>query len=117
MKYVYIFLFVVALFVASPTASFAVDTPTPTPQPQVRYTNEFTTENQPSTVVTLLKNFINGFDSFLGGFIFYTPDPLANTIVLKDKTELPGITKYRDMFAQIAIPIIAIIIAIMGMAI
>ena len=116
MKYVYIFLFVVALFAVSPTASFAVDTPTPTPQPQVRYTNEFTTENQPSTVVTLLKNFINGFDSFLGGFIFYTPDPLANTIVLKDKTELPGITKYRDMFAQIAIPILAIIIAIIAIS-
>lgn len=116
MKYLYIFLFAVALFVVSPTVSFAADTPTPTPQPQVRYTNEFTTQNQPSTVVTLLKNFINGFDSFLGGFIFYTPDPLANTIVLKDKTELPGITKYRDMFSQIAIPILAIIIAIIAIS-
>ena len=116
MKYVYIFLFAVALLVVSPKAAFAADTPTPTPQPQVRYTNEFTTQNQPSTVVTLLKNFINGFDSFLGGFIFYTPDPLANTIVLKDGTELPGITKYRDMFSQIAIPILAIIIAIIAIS-
>lgn len=114
MKYVYIFLLVAALFVVSPTVSFAESSPTPTPQPQVRYTNEFTTDNQPSTVITLLKNFINGFDSFLGGFIFYTPNPLANTIVLNDKTELSGITKYRDMFSQIAIPILAIIIAIIA---
>lgn len=116
MKYLSVFLFVAALFIVSPTVSFAVDSPTPTPQPQVRYTNEFTTENQPSSVVTLMKNFINGFDSFLGGFIFYTPDPLANTIVLKDKSELPGITKYRDMFSQIAIPVLAIIIAIIAIS-
>lgn len=116
MKFVYTFLLIVALFLAKPTASFAVDSPSPTPQPQVHYTNEFTTDNQPSTVVTLLKNFINGFDTFLGGFIFYTPDPLASRIVLKDKTELPGITKYRDMFSQIAIPVLAIIIAIIAIS-
>ncbi len=116
MKYAYTIFLVAVLFVLSPTALFAQDSPTPTPPPQVRYTNEFTTENQPSSVVTLLKNFVNGFDSFLGGFIFYTPDPLANTIVLKDKSEIPGITKYRDMFSQIAIPVLAIIIAIIAIS-
>lgn len=116
MKYLLIFLLVATVFLCSPVVSFAQDSPTPTPQPQVRYTNEFTTQNQPLSVVTLLKNFINGFDSFLGGFIFYTPDPLAGTIVLKDKTEIPGITKYRDMFLQIAIPILAIIIAIIAIS-
>ena len=116
MKYFLIFLLVATVFLCSPVVSFAEETPTPTPQPQVRYTNEFTTQNQPLSVVTLLKNFINGFDSFLGGFIFYTPDPLANTIVLKDKTEIPGITKYRDMFQQIAIPVLAIIIAIIAIS-
>ena len=116
MKYFLIFLLVATVFLGSPIVSFAQDSPTPTPQPQVRYTNEFTTNNSPQTVVSLLKSFINGFDSFLGGFIFYTPDPLANTIVLKDKTEIPGITKYRDMFMQIAIPILAIIIAIIAIS-
>lgn len=116
MKYIYVFLLVAALFIVNPVSSFAEETPTPTPQPQVQWMNEFTTDNQPSATVTLIKNFINGFDTFLGGFIFYTPDPTANTIVLKDKSELPGVTKYRNMFSQIAIPALAIIIAAIAMS-
>ncbi len=85
--------------------------PTPAPAPSIQWTNEFSVQNEPSSVITLLKNFIQGFDSLLGGFIFYTPDPLANTITLKDGSEIPGVTKYRDIFYQIAIPLIAIIIA------
>lgn len=99
------------VFLANTLPAFAATTPTPTPATQVQYTNEFTVDNQPSAVVELLKNFIEGFDSFVGGFIFYTPNPLGNTIVLKDKSEIPGITKYRDMFYEIALPILAIVIA------
>ena len=95
----------------TPRLTFADTTPTPTPTPVVQWTNEFSVQNEPSSIITLLKNFIAGFDSFLGGFIFYTPDPTASTIILKDKSEIPGVTKYRDMFYQIAIPVLAIIIA------
>lgn len=98
------------LFLTSSVYAQSV-TPSPTSAPQVQYTNEFTTQSQPSVVITLLKNFITGFDSILGGFIFYTPDPLANTITLKDGSTIPGVTKYRDIFNEIAIPVVAIIIA------
>ncbi len=84
---------------------------TVTPAPQQQWTNEFTVENKPSTIIVLLKNFIEGFDSFMGGFIFYTPDPFGSTIKLKDASEIPGVTKYRDLFYQITIPVLAIIIA------
>ncbi len=104
-------IFSVVFFVKFPFVLAAEPTATPIPQPQVQWMNEFTVEDEPTSIVTLLKNFIEGFDSFLGGFIFYTPDPLSNTILLKDKSEIPGVTKYRDMFHQIAIPLIAIIIA------
>lgn len=92
-------------------AQSASPTPAPNPAPVVNFVNEFTVQNEPSSVVVLLKNFIEGFDSFLGGFIFYTPDPLASTIKLKDNSEIPGVGKYRDIFYQIAVPILAIIIA------
>lgn len=96
-----------------PSFVYAEDspTPTPTPAPQVQFTNEFTSKNEPSSVISLLKNFVSGFDTFLGGFIFYTPDPLASTITLKDNSQIPGVGKYRDIFYQIAIPILAIVIA------
>ncbi len=102
------------LFLLTPRLSYA-DSPTPTPTPQptpiVQYTNAFTVDNQPSSVITLLQGFIKGFDSILGGFIFYTPDPLSDPITLKDNSQIPGVTKYRNMFNEIAIPILAIVIA------
>jgi ABC-type microcin C transport system permease subunit YejB len=99
------------VFLTNTLPAFAAPTPTPTTAPQTQYTNEFTVDNQPSAIVELLQSFIQGFDSFIGGFIFYTPDPLGDKIVLKDKSEIPGITKYRDMFYHIALPILAIVIA------
>lgn len=98
------------LIITSPVFAQSA-TPTPTPQPQVQFTNEFSVQSQPSTIITLLKNFIQGFDSILGGFIFFTPDPLANKITLKDGSTISGVTKYRDIFNEIAIPLVAIIIA------
>jgi len=88
--------------------------PTPIPQPQIQWTNDFTVEEKPWTITTLLKNFIEGFDSILGGLIFYTPDPFSDTITFKDSTEIPGVSRYRDMFFQLAIPISAIAIAIIA---
>jgi hypothetical protein len=81
-------------------------------QPEIQYTNEFSVQNEPSSIIVLIKDFINGFDSFLGGFIFYTPDPFAETIKLKDDSTITGVTKYRNIFQQISIPILAIIIAV-----
>ena len=98
------------LFICSPVFAQS-PSPSPAPAPSIQWTNEFSVQNEPSSVITLLKNFIQGFDSILGGFIFYTPDPLANTITLKDGSEIVGVSKYRDIFYQIAIPILAIIIA------
>jgi len=111
MKFLIIFLFLTSLFFLSASLALAENTPTPTPLPQVQFVNQFTVQNEPSVIVGLLKTFISGFDSFLGGFIFYTPDPLANPIVLKDNSQIPGMTKYRDMFYQIALPLVAIITA------
>ncbi len=111
MKFLIIILFTTFLFLLNPSVAIADNTPTPTPAPQVQFVNQFTVQNQPSVIVGLLKTFITGFDSFLGGFIFYTPDPLANPIVLKDNSQIPGMTKYRDMFYQIALPLVAIIVA------
>lgn len=100
------------VFLVNALPAFAANTPTPTPtSAQVQYTNDFTVDNQPSAVVELLRNFIQGFDSFVGGFIFYTPNPLGDKIILKDKSEIPGVTKYRDMFYQVALPTLAIVIA------
>lgn len=111
----FVCLFLLTTFFSSPAYAQTASAP-PTVQVQaVSSSNEFKTKNESSSVITLLKNFVQGFDSFLGGFIFYTPDPLANKILLKDNTEIPGVTKYRDIFNQIAIPVLAIIIA--GMAI
>jgi hypothetical protein len=104
-------LLLTCLFFLSANSVIAAEIPTPAASVQVQWTNEFTVENKPSTIVTLLKTFIESLDTFLGGFIFYTPDTLGNKITLHDGAEIPGVTKYRNIFNQIAIPIIAIVIA------
>jgi len=113
MKFIFILFISLILLTLNPSFTFAQEpVPTPTPNPiQIQWMNEFSVDNQPSAVITILKNFLNGFDSFLGGFIFYTPNPLSNKIILKDNSEIPGVTKYRNMFNQIAIPVLAIIIS------
>lgn len=112
MKYLVILLtFATFLFSTPSVLAQNAPSPTQTPQQSVQYTNEFTVENEPGSIVVLLQDFIQGFDSFIGGFIFYTPDPLGDTITFKDDAEIAGVTKYRDMFYQITIPLLAIVIA------
>lgn len=111
MKSIVIIGFIYLVLFLTPAIVFAQETPTPQPPPQVQYTNEFSVQDEPSSIISLLQNFISGFDSILGGFIFYTPNPLDSTITLKDGSQIPGVTKYRDVFNQLAIPILAIIIA------
>ncbi len=115
MKWVLPLVFLTFLLL-KPVFVFAENTPTPTPQVQIQYTNEFSVQNQPSDIITLLKNFISGLDSILGGFIFYTPNPLTSTISLKDGTQITGVTKYKDLFNQIAVPVLAIVIAAFAIA-
>ena len=109
MKLLYVTILLSSLFVILQPKILAAEIPTPTPR--VTFTNQFTTDNEPNISVAILKNFVHGFDSILGGFIFYTPDPFSNTLVLQDKSEIPGVTKYRNMFYEIAIPLLAIVIA------
>ena len=113
MKFIFVLFLTSILLSVNPSFVLAQEpVPTPSPNPiQIQWMNEFSVDNQPSEVISLLKNFLTGFDTFLGGFIFYTPNPLGSKIILKDNTEIPGVTKYRDMFNQIAIPALAIIIA------
>ncbi len=115
MKLLTVFLLFCTLIIINLSPVFAQEpVPTPVPAPQVQWTNDFTVEDKPSVIITLIQDFIEGFDSFMGGFIFYTPDPFGETIKLKDASEIPGITKYRDIFYQLAIPISAIAIAVIA---
>ena len=117
MKALKLIIFLCILTFANISPAFAQEpAPTPTPPPQVQWVNNFTVEDKPSSIITLLQDFIAGFDSFMGGFIFYTPNPFGETIKLKDNTEIPGVTKYRDIFNQLAIPIIAISIAVIAVS-
>jgi len=111
MKSAIVVLAFLLLLLSTPKITLAEENPNPQPTPQITYTNEFTIQNEPSSIIVQLKSFISGFDSLLGGFIFYTPDPFAETIKLKDDSTIPGVTKYRNIFQQIAIPILAIVIA------
>jgi hypothetical protein len=115
MNFLQNFLLVCAVFLLS-TTSVSAQTPIPPPTPAFQYTNEFTTVNEPNVIVGILKDFIQGFDSLLGGFIFYTPDPLNDIISLHNGSEIPGVTKYRSMFNDIAIPIMAIVIAAIALS-
>ena len=115
MKHITAILLFCALTLFNLSPVFAEEpTPTPVTQPQIQWTNDFTVEDKPSVIITLVQDFIEGFDSFMGGFIFYTPDPFGETIKLKDASEIPGITKYRDIFYQLAIPISTIAIAVIA---
>jgi len=116
MKQIVVIVFILLAFLLQPPFLFAQATPQPQSPPTVEYTNEFSVKDEPSTIISLLQTFISGFDSILGGFIFYTPDPLGAEITLKDGSVIPGVTKYRDTFNQIAIPILAIIIAIIAIS-
>ena len=117
MKTIIVFTLFCLLALTSFSPVFAQESdPTPEPAPQVQWVNSFTVEDKPSVIINLLQDFIDSFDSFMGGFIFYTPNPFGETIKLKDNTEIPGVTKYRDIFNQLAIPIIAISIAVIAVS-
>ncbi|MGH7202964.1 MAG: hypothetical protein ACREHC_00800 [Candidatus Levyibacteriota bacterium] len=73
--------------------------------------SSITTKSDANDTIPIIKNFVSSTDKLLGGFIFFTPDVFATTVMLKDGTVLPGLSTYRDIFYAISIPIVAIAIA------
>lgn len=78
------------------------------------------TQDAPSEQQTVgsnvLTNFFSGFDWVSSGLIFNTPALLEDNIKLKDGTELSGLSQYRTIFSDIAIPIFVLIISYIALS-
>ncbi len=59
----------------------------------------------------VLNSFFSGFDWVSSGLIFNTPELLGDTITLKDGTALSGLSQFRTIFSDIAIPIFVLIVS------
>jgi hypothetical protein len=59
----------------------------------------------------VLNSFFSGFDWVSSGLIFNTPELLGDTITLKDGTVLSGLSQFRTIFSDIAIPIFVLIVS------
>lgn len=95
---------------------------TPTPQPEQKnifnFVNKFESKRDPNFIIDGLTRFYKAFDNMFGGFIFSTPDVFADKLVLKNgdkKIEIDGLSPYRQMFYNIAIPLIAVVIAFIAL--
>jgi len=77
-----------------------------TPAPPVNETTEVSTAGN-----SVLNTFISGFDWISTGLIFNTPAILDQTIKLNDGTTLTGLSEYRNIFYDIAIPLFVVIIS------
>lgn len=82
-----------------------------TPTPQVNALND----NQASSS-GILNSFFSSFDWISNGLIFNTPNLLGNTITLSDGTQLSGISQFRTIFYDIAIPLFAVIISFIALS-
>lgn len=89
-------------FLSVPVALAQTTTPTPLPTGEV-------TNTQPDS--SILHSFISGFDWISSGLIFYTPSLLDSTIKLQDGTELTGMSTFRTIFYDIAVPLFVLITA------
>lgn len=87
------------------------DTLPPTPVPNITQTPD--TSPPPGTT---LGHFLNGFDWISDGIIFHTPDIFTNPITLQDGTQLNGVSQFRNIFWDIAIPVFAIILAAVALS-
>ncbi|MBA3723509.1 MAG: type IV secretion system protein [Candidatus Levybacteria bacterium] len=101
-------LILVYLFWTSPVNA---QTLTPTQSPQENTLTETQTSGN-----GVLNSFFSGFDWVSSGLIFNTPSLLGETITLKDGTELSGISQYRTIFADIAIPLFVIIVSYIALS-
>ncbi len=104
MKLILVFAIISVILFSVPSPIFA-DTPTPTPIP-TQIPQEAT-----NALGNSLNGFFSGFDWIADGLIFNTPDVTRDTITLRDGTSLGGISQYKNIFYDIAIPIFAIILA------
>lgn len=107
MKFIAIFICTVILTFFNASSAFAQTvTVTPNPSPALA-------TNQDSNTVpsgnSILSSFISGFDWISSGLIFYTPSLLDSTIKLQDGTELTGMSTFRTIFYDIAIPLFVLI--------
>ncbi len=102
MKFIWLLLLLILLSFKATTAYAQSVTVTPTPLVEQL-------ENNPSTSSNILNSFFSSFDWLSGGLIFSTPNVMENNIKLADGTELSGISQYRNIFYDIAIPIFVII--------
>jgi len=105
MKFALIASLLIALcFLSTPLAFAQTTSPTPTPVGS----GEAETSTSGSGV---LNAFISGFDWISSGLVFHTPSLLDDTIKLNDGTELSGLSKFRTIFYDIAIPLFVLIIS------
>lgn len=65
---------------------------------------------------SVLNTFISGFDWVSSGLIFHTPSLLDDTIKLQDGTELAGMSQFRNIFYDIAIPLFVLITSAVAFA-
>jgi hypothetical protein len=101
-------LLIVSLFWVKPVNAQALSTLTPIPQ-------NVPTETQTSGS-GVLNDFFAGFDWISSGLIFNTPELLGETITLKDGTVLSGLSQFRTIFSDIAIPIFVLIVSYIALS-
>ncbi len=88
---------------------------TPNPAPTPEEPKEL--KDPPANSVDgIVNTFISSFDWISSGLIFNTPNLLQETITLGDETKITGISQYRNIFADIAIPIFVIITSFIALS-
>ena len=90
----------------TPVFAATTDTPTPTQTPA--------NASSPQDAAKPFVDFATGMDSFMGGFIFYTPDPTANPITMKNGQVLGSLTNFKNAFFLLSFPIAVLLIVIRG---
>ncbi len=107
MKFIAVSLCTVVLCFLSTTFVFAQTvTTTPSPTPSITANQDI---NNTVSNGSVLNSFISGFDWISSGLIFYTPSIMDQTIKLQDGTELAGMSEFRKIFYDIAIPLFVLI--------
>ncbi len=106
----YAILIFVTLFLCFISTKFAF-AQTVTPTPSINETIEVSTAGN-----SVLNTFVSGFDWISTGLIFNTPAILDQTIKLSDGTTLTGLSEYRNIFYDIAIPLFVVIISFIALS-
>lgn len=111
MKLLWSLLFVILLLLNNAEPAKAQSTQNnPTQSPQLN-----ALEDNQATASGMLNTFFSSFDYISSGLIFNTPNLMDGTIKLKDGTVLSGISEFRNIFTDIAIPLFAVIISFIAL--